>query len=148
MFDSNSYMNDMRDLIQSGRSISMIVSGNSMVPFLVNQRDFIYIEPLPGKIRKGDMCFFQRTDGTFIMHRVCKSSETFDQREQYWFVGDAQPVIEGPIDREQLFGIVTKVKRKGKWITKGSFWWDFFEKVWIRIIPCRMAILKIYSFFH
>lgn len=142
MIDSNSYMNTMQELIQSGQSISMIVSGNSMVPFLVNQRDFIYIEPLPEKIHKGDMCFFQRTDGTFIMHRVCKVSNS---NGQFWFVGDAQPVIEGPIGKEQLFGIVTKVKRKGKWISKGNLWWNFFEKIWIRIIPCRMTLLKIYS---
>lgn len=142
MMNSDIYMNEMREIILSGKPISMILSGNSMSPFLVNQRDFIYIEPAPHKLKKGDMCFFQRIDGRFIMHRVCKVKDG-----QYWFVGDAQPVIEGPIDRNQIFGLVTKVKRKGRWIQKGDFWWDFFEKIWINMIPFRIYILKIYNMF-
>ncbi|MCQ2511008.1 MAG: S24/S26 family peptidase, partial [Lachnospiraceae bacterium] len=72
MFDSDSYMNEMRALLKSGKAVSMVLSGNSMVPFLVNQRDLIYIEPLPSELKVGDMCFFQRDDGRFIMHRICR----------------------------------------------------------------------------
>lgn len=140
MFDSDSYMNEMRALLESGKAVSMVLSGNSMVPFLVNQRDLIYIEPLPSELKVGDMCFFQRDDGRFIMHRICRVT-----KDGCFFVGDAQPVIEGPIRRDQMFGIVTKVKRKGKWITHGNLTWEFFEKVWIRMIPLRIPVLKLYG---
>lgn len=36
--------------------------------------------------------------------------------------------------------LVTAVRRKGKLLQPGSFWWDFFEKVWIRVIPLRPGI--------
>ena len=32
------------------------------------------------------------------------------------------------------------VRRKEKLLQPGSFWWDFFEKVWIRVIPLRPRI--------
>ena len=35
------------------------------------------------------------------------------KKEEYYLIGDAQTVIEGPIQREQIFAVVTKVKRKG-----------------------------------
>lgn len=35
--------------------------------------------------------------------------------------------MEGPIDKEQVFAIITKVKRKGKWIAPGDFWWEFLN---------------------
>lgn len=37
------------------------------------------------------------------------------------------------------------VRRKEKLLQPGSFWWDFFEKVWIRVIPLRPGIAAAYS---
>ena len=37
------------------------------------------------------------------------------------------------------------VRRKEKLLQPGSFWWDFFEKVWIRVIPLRPGIVAAYS---
>ena len=37
--------------------------------------------------------------------------------------------------REQIFARVTQVERKGKRLAPGSFWWGFFEKVWIVTAP-------------
>ena len=60
-------------------------------------------------------------------------------------MGDAQNWIEGPIEQEQIFAKIIAVNRKGKWIRPGDFWWEFFEHVWIRMIPWRQTINKIYS---
>ena len=40
---------------------------------------------------------------------------------------------------------MTAVRRKEKLLQPGSFWWDFFEKVWIRVIPLRPGIAAAYS---
>lgn len=37
------------------------------------------------------------------------------------------------------------VRRKEKLLQPGSFWWNFFEKVWIRVIPLRPGIVAAYS---
>ena len=49
------------------------------------------------------------------------------------------------IRRDQILARVSAVRRKGKLLKKGSFWWDFFEKVWLNMIPLRPAALKLYG---
>ena len=63
----------------------------------------------------------------------------------YTLVGDAQFQLEPGIRPDQVLAIVHSVQRKGKRLTHGSFWWEFFEKVWIRIVPLRRPIVKVYS---
>ena len=46
-----------------------------------------------------------------------------------------------------MLAVVTAVRRKGKLLKQGSFWWDFFEKVWIRMVPLRPAVRSVYSCF-
>ena len=82
------------------------------------------------------MVFFQRKDGAYVMHRIHHIRDG-----KLYIVGDNQTQIEGPIDPEQVFGIVRKVIRKGKILQEGDFWWNFFEKVWIRIVPLRPAVI-------
>ena len=66
-------------------------------------------------------------------------------RSGYWLVGDAQIMLEKGIRPDQVLALVTAVRRKGKLLQPGSFWWDFFEKVWIRVIPLRPGIVAVYS---
>jgi hypothetical protein len=40
---------------------------------------------------------------------------------------------------------VTAVRRKGRLLKQGSFWWAFFEKIWLNMIPLRPAALKLYG---
>lgn len=48
-------------------------------------------------------------------------------------------------DGELEQALVTAVRRKEKLLQPDSFWWDFFEKVWIRVIPLRPGIVAAYS---
>ena len=136
---ANEYMKAIRELVEEGRRMSLVVSGHSMTPLLVSGRDRIWFEKPKRKMKKGDMVFYNRTDGQFVMHRICKVKP-----EGFYIVGDAQSEIEGPVLPEQIFAIVTEAERKGKRIGPGDFWWEFFEHVWIHIIPFRTLIKKIY----
>ena len=106
--DTREYVSMLRELTEEGREVSMLISGSSMNPFLIHQRDSICFRKPERELKKGDMVFFQRPDGAFVMHRIWKVKP-----EGYYIVGDAQTEIEGPVRREQIFAIVTKVCRKG-----------------------------------
>ena len=140
--DTREYVSVLKELVEEGKVVSMLIAGNSMSPFLYHQRDYIYFKKPDQKLKRGDMVFYQRKNGQYIMHRIYKI-----RGEDYYMVGDAQQVIEGPLKREQIFAVVIKVKRKEKRIEPGDFWWKFFEKVWIRVVPMRELITRIYSFF-
>lgn len=138
--DTNEYVTVLRELAGEGRVVSMLVAGSSMSPFLCHKRDYIYFTKPDRELRRGDMVFYQRDTGQYVMHRIYKR-----KKDDYYMVGDAQTQIEGPLRRDQIFARIIKVKRKGRIIEPGNFWWEFFEHVWIRIIPLRKVIEKLYS---
>ena len=138
--DTNEYVTVLRELAEEGRVVSMLIAGSSMSPFLCHNRDYIYFTKPDRELRRGDMVFYQRDTGQYVMHRIYKR-----KKDGYYMIGDAQTQIEGPLRRDQIFARIIKVKRKGRIIEPGNFWWEFFEHVWIRIIPLRKVIEKLYS---
>ena len=122
-------------------ALPLVISGNSMSPFLVHGRDTVYLSRLDRPARKGDVLLYKRDSGAYILHRVYKAD-----KDSYTMVGDAQTQLEQDIRPDQIIAIMTSVLRKGKLQKKGSFWWEFFEKLWIKIIPLRPMFTKIYTY--
>ena len=138
--DTQEYVAMLRELVEQGHEVNLRIAGNSMLPFLLHQRDVVYVTQPDRPLKVGDIVFYQRQNGQFIMHRICRI-----RNDDYYTVGDDQQLIEGPLDREQIFGLVTKVCRKGKLIGPGSFWWEFFARVWIRMVPLRHFVMRVYG---
>ena len=134
------YVKILEELTSENKTVGVPVSGNSMAPFLISQRDHVIFQKPDRPLRKGDIVFFRRDSGEYILHRIFRI-----KKNGYFILGDAQTKLEGPVREDQIFGLVTKIRRKGKWIDSSDFWWRFFEKVWIRIIPLRPVIRAVYG---
>lgn len=137
------YMPVLIDIVNQGKEANLIITGSSMTPFLCHHRDTIIISKPNAPFKRGDMVFYTRKSGQYVMHRI----HHIDKDGNLFIVGDAQTDIEGPVYPDQVFGIIHKAIRKGKLIQKGDFWWDFFEKVWIRLVPIRPFLRKVYGIF-
>ena len=122
-------------------ALPLVISGNSMSPFLVHGRDTVYLSRLDRPAKRGDVLLYKRESGSYILHRVYKV-----EKDSYTMVGDAQTQLEQDIRQDQIIAIMISALRKGKLQKKGSFWWEFFEKLWIRIIPLRPILTKIYTY--
>lgn len=138
--DTREYVSVLRGIAEEGKVVSMLIAGSSMAPFLCHNRDYIYFTKPERELRRGDMVFYQRDSGRYVMHRIYKVKP-----DGYYMVGDAQTQIEGPLRREQIFAVITQVKRAGKMIRPGDFWWEFFEHIWIRIVPARRIVTALYG---
>lgn len=141
--DPEILLEEYRRLLQGDPSIDalpLVITGNSMSPFLIHGRDTVYLSRLTRPVRRGDMLLYQRENGGYVLHRVYKAGP-----ESLTMIGDAQTILEPGIRREQVIAIVTRVERKGKPLGPGSFWWGFFEKIWIWIIPLRRVAERLYS---
>ena len=138
--DTREYVSVLKELSDEGKVVSMRIAGSSMSPFLCHNRDYIFFTKPDRPLRRGDVVFYQRGTGQYVMHRIWKQGS-----RGFYIVGDAQTVIEGPVREDQIFALIIKVQRKGKILQPGDFWWEFFEHVWIRIVPVRRIILKLYS---
>ena len=138
--DTRMYVSMLRELVREGKEVSMLITGSSMSPFLLSHKDTICFKAPWRPLRRGDMVFYERESGQFVMHRIYKL-----RKEGLYIVGDAQREIEGPVNPSQIFAVVTKARRRGKWVEPGNFWWEFFAHVWLWVIPLRPLIMKTYS---
>lgn len=134
--DTQAYLTVLHKLVEDGKSVSLNVSGMSMFPFLEHERDTVYFEAPKRNLQKGDIVFYQRRNGQYVMHRIYKI-----KGDEYYIVGDAQHVIEGPVLRDQIFAIVTQVKRNERMLTPSSPTWKFFERIWINLLPYRDVLM-------
>lgn len=133
-------MPKLLEMLEVTEPVPLVISGSSMTPFLVHGRDTVYLSKVKEPLRRGDMVLYRRDSGNYILHRVYRVEET-----TFTMVGDAQTWLEPGILPDQILAMVTAVRRKGTVLQRGSFWWDFFEKVWIRMVPLRPAMMKTYA---
>lgn len=134
--DNQEYMKVVRSILEEGKEVPLVVTGNSMMPFLIDRRDQVLIKRIERPLKKGDIAFFQRENGQYIMHRIHfmrKDDRTGEN--QFYFIGDGQETIEGPIKEIQIFGVITGALRKGKYLDEHTFTWRFFKNIWRYVIP-------------
>lgn len=140
--DTRQYVSMLRELVREGNEVSMLITGSSMSPFLLSHKDTICFKAPQRPLRRGDMVFYERSTGQFVMHRIYKV-----RKDGLYIVGDAQNEIEGPVAPAQVFAVVTKANRRGEWVGPGNFWWEFYEHIWIRLVFLRPVIFRLYRFF-
>lgn len=91
------------------------VTGNSMSPLLKHLRDGVEIVP-PKEIRRGDIVLFDRKNGRYALHRVIRKGET-----GFSMAGDNQWFMEDNLSYDQIIGVVSCIRRKGKSLSRDNF---------------------------
>lgn len=130
-------MDDLLALLEQTEPVPLVISGNSMAPFLIHGRDTVFLSRIKAPLKRGDMVLYRRASGQYILHRVYSAED-----DTFTMVGDGQAGLEPGIRQEQTLALVSAVRRKGKLLEPGSFLWDFYEKAWIRMIRLRPYILR------
>ena len=135
-------LEEYRKLLQEEdvKELPLTITGNSMIPFLIHGRDTVWLSRLTHPARRGDVLLYRRDNGAYVLHRVYAVTP-----ESYTMVGDAQTELEHGIRPDQIIAVVTRVTRKERELRPGSFWWDFFETTWLRFLPMRRPIHKLYT---
>lgn len=136
--DPEQIVEPLLSLLEETESVPLVISGSSMTPFLVHGRDTVYLSKPEAPFRRGDMLLYRRDSGSYVLHRVYRT-----EGECLTMVGDAQTCLEPGIRRDQILARVSAVRRKGKLLKSGSFWWMFFEKIWIRLVPLRPYLWRL-----
>lgn len=124
--DADEFMPCVLGMLADGARVPLLVSGNSMAPFLRDGRDTVIISALhrERRLHRGDIAFFTRPDGSYVMHRVIRTDGA-----GVYFIGDAQSVTEGPVPRERVVAAVDTVIRRGRTVRRSSATWRFFSDV-------------------
>lgn len=136
--DTKEYVTVLKEMVDNGMEVSMIVTGTSMEPFLIHNRDRIYFKKPEGSLKNGDMVFFQRKTGEYVMHRIIKAGN-----KNYYLAGDHQTCLEGPIEETQIFAKVVSVERAGIWLSEENLSWKFYAVLWRRLFLLRKVVNKL-----
>lgn len=139
VLDSDQVEERLTPLLRAGVEVPLVVTGNSMVPFLRDRRDKVYLKsPDSVPIRTGDILFFKRDSGQWILHRL----HHFTADGLMVINGDAQTWFE-TIRPDQVLGVVVKISRSGKSPFPARRWdWTLLRKVWKLLLPVRPALLR------
>lgn len=122
----------LEEILQSGGSVEMTVTGRSMEPMLHDRVSRVRL-CAPREIKRGDLPLYRRADGSYVLHRV-----TDADAECVTCCGDAQWALEHDVAREQIVAVTEAFDRKGgRWVRADSALYGVYWRVWLAIRPLR-----------
>ena len=136
--DTKEYVSNLKQLIEDGQEVSLTVVGWSMEPSLRNQRDRVLLKKPTKPLKIGDIVFYQRKTGQFVLHRIFKIG-----LDGYYMMGDRQVELEGPIENDAVFAIVTEVERNGRWISIDDLRMKLACGLWRMLYPVRKLAYRL-----
>ena len=129
--------NDVEQILRNGYPVQFPVTGWSMYPFLSNQ-DMVTVEPVSDyPLKINDIILYRRINGPLVLHRLIDIKD-----EGFYFCGDNQVLIEGPLQKNQILGVLKEYNHKGKNRKTDSASYKLLSNTWRIIRPIRPIISK------
>ncbi|MCX6559338.1 MAG: S24/S26 family peptidase [Candidatus Aminicenantes bacterium] len=99
----------MRGILAEGRSVRFRAGGSSMRPHL-RDGDIVLIGPVARPYEIGDVAAFAGSpEGALLIHRLVGIQDA-----AFRFKGDSAKFFDPPVPRDDVFGIVLSVERRGR----------------------------------
>lgn len=128
----------IREVLASGGEFRLYPHGISMLPLLRQGRDSVSLRQVDSPIRKGDILFYQRPDGSFVLHRVRAVTPN-----GLTMIGDNQTLPERGVSPDWVIGRVTRIFRDDKEVICDGLRYRLYRKLWQFTIS-RGLMLKLY----
>ncbi len=132
----------IRSCLAKGQSVTFRPKGTSMLPMLRQGMDSITLSSAPERLKKYDLPLYQRTDGSFVLHRVVAVGQT------YTCIGDNQTVLEHGIAPGQIIGVVTEFTRGNKRWTVDQRAYRAYCRFWHYTRPVRRGYRGLKGILH
>lgn len=127
----------IREVLTSNGEFRLYPHGTSMLPLIRQGRDSVALHRLDRPARELDILFYQRADGSFVLHRV---KEVTDHGLTLW--GDNQIVLEHGVTEDQIIGYAVRVFREDREVDLQGLAYRVYLKLWMCPI-IRHAVLKL-----
>ncbi len=102
----------IEEKLKNGASVTFGPHGISMLPLIRQDKDSVVIEAVKEPLKKGDVIFYRRPDGQFVLHRIVG-----EDSRGYVLCGDNQIVKEYGVTDNHIIGIMTALVRDGKTVS-------------------------------
>lgn len=123
-------------ILEAGGRVTLAVTGSSMLPYLRQGRDRVCLTAPDRALRRGDILFFRRPTGEWVLHRLMRHTA-----DGYVVSGDAQFWIEF-VKPEQIAAVVMAVERKGKSVGADSVRFRAWAAFWMALRPARALYVR------
>lgn len=121
------------------QSITIVIRGYSMRPFLEDRRDKVILVP-PRMPKRGDVVLARTEDNRYALHRVIKA-----ENGTYTMQGDGNPTyMQEEFTDADIIAVAQAFIRKGKLITTESITWRGYSFIWRISKPFRRILLGVY----
>ena len=127
----------IKEQIENGGTVKLPITGTSMLPLLVQGRDFVVLKACK-KAEINDIIFYRRDNGAFVLHRIIGIDD-----KGYILCGDNQWVKEYGIKDHNIIGVVTEIHRDGKTIEINDKKYVKYYKRWLKLLPIRKPLIRI-----
>ena len=132
----------IREVLASGGEFRLYPHGTSMLPLLRQGRDSVSLGRGGTPIRKNDILFYQRPDGSYVLHRVHRVTPA-----GLTLMGDNQTVPEYGVSPDWVIGRVTRIFRDDKEVICDGFGYRLYRMLW-QFTIVRSLLLKLYHFYE
>lgn len=126
-------------MMESGKRVRIKPHGYSMYPFLRSDQDEVIIGLPTKELKRGDVVLYRRSNGLHVLHRIHHVDH-----QGYYMVGDSQVTIEGPLQRNQIIGIMEAFIRGNKTTYVTEKWYRFESGIWLIIRHIRHPIINLF----
>ncbi len=131
------YESLIREVLATGGEFRLYPHGTSMLPLLRQSIDSVALRSLDRPPRKFDILFYQRADGSYILHRV---KEVSSKGIVLW--GDNHTMLEYGITEENIIGYAARIFRDTKELDCQSLGYRAYLWIW-QFKAVRRLVLPI-----
>lgn len=125
-------------LLQEGQTIQVHPHGFSMYPLITSPSDSVILRPIDETTpKRGDILLYRRETGLLVLHRVYRIT-----KDGFYFTGDNQTEVEGPLQSDQLLAVVTHICRKSHTFSVHHPVYRFCSHLWLMLRPIRPYISR------
>lgn len=125
----------IREILAESGEVSFVSAGVSMLPTIRDRKDTVTLVRPQGKLKKGDVPFYQRDNGQYILHRVI-----YVNGDTYVMRGDNQWENEYNVRHDQIIGVLHSFDRDGKTYKVT----DTCYKLYVKFLPLIRYSRKYY----
>lgn len=127
----------IKETLLGGGTVELPITGTSMFPLLKAGRDTVIIKA-DSEYSIGDIIFYRRDDGHFVLHRIVGTDEN-----GFILCGDNQTQLEKNIENRHIIAKVIEIKRDGKIIKPENPKYSKYVNFWIKFLPHRRLPLAL-----
>lgn len=86
------------EVLKKNGTLVFTPGGTSMMPLLKHHENPVVLVPVEGRLKKGDVPFYKRKDGQYVLHRIMKV-----RKDSYDLCGDNQVKLEKGVTDDMIF---------------------------------------------